>query len=204
MKIKKDQFIWIVDDFVTHSSCDDFVDMYKQKQGREETVTRLQAEGASSNYKKDEAITLYKETTLHSEFMNRAKPVLLNLNTIVKQYIKEYGLFENRVPFHDPIKVQKTIPGGGYHLWHNEKGYTYGSANRFLAWTLYLNDVEEGGETEFLYQSVRVKAKKGRFCIWPAGFPYEHRGNPPLSGEKYIATSWIRISYDEDISTCII
>ena len=36
-----------------------------------------------------------------------------------------------------------------------------------------------------------TKPKKGRIVIWPAGFPYLHRGNPPLSGEKYIVTSWM-------------
>lgn len=203
MKIKKDQFIWIIDDFISHTSCDDVINIFKEKQEREETMTRLQSEGLGSHLKNDEAVTLY-ESKFESEFMDRIKPLLLNLNTILKQYLKEYGLFEGHRPFHDPVKVQKTIPGGGYHMWHNEKGYTYATSNRFLAWTLYLNDVEEGGETEFLYQSVRVKAKKGRFCIWPAGFPYEHRGNPPLSGEKYIATSWVRVPYDEDLFTCTI
>lgn len=57
----------------------------------------------------------------------------------------------------------------------------------------YLNDVEEGGETEFLHQSVRVQPKRGRIVIWPAGFPYLHRGNPPLAGEKYILTSWMML-----------
>jgi len=56
---------------------------------------------------------------------------------------------------------------------------------------LYLNDVEEGGETEFLYVKRRVSAKKGRFVLWPAGFTHTHRGNPPLSGEKYIMTGWV-------------
>ena len=63
---------------------------------------------------------------------------------------------------------------------------------------VYLNDVEEGGETEFLHQSVRVKPKKGRIVIWPAAFPYVHRGNQPLSGEKYLLTSWINGILGED------
>ena len=58
---------------------------------------------------------------------------------------------------------------------------------------MHLNDVEEGGETEFLHFSKRVKPKTGRIVIWPAGFPYVHRGNPPLSGEKYILTSWMML-----------
>jgi hypothetical protein len=53
--------------------------------------------------------------------------------------------------------------------------------------------VEEGGETEFLHQSIRAKPVKGRCVIWPAAFPYVHRGNPPLQGEKYIMTSWMML-----------
>ena len=56
---------------------------------------------------------------------------------------------------------------------------------------MYLNDVEEGGETEFLYQSRRVKPKRGRLAIWPAQFTHMHRGNPPLSGDKYVITGWV-------------
>jgi hypothetical protein len=56
---------------------------------------------------------------------------------------------------------------------------------------IYLNDVEDGGETEFIYQSTRVKPKKGTVVIAPSSFTHTHRGNPPLNGEKYIFTSWI-------------
>ena len=38
--------------------------------------------------------------------------------------------------------------------------------NRTMAWMVYLNDVEEGGETEFLYQQVKLKPKKGTVVIW--------------------------------------
>ena len=92
------------------------------------------------------------------------------------------------------MKIQKTLPGEGYHIWHCEWGGGTGNLEvylRGLVYTIYLNDVEEGGETEFLHFSQRVKPKKGRIVIWPASFPYVHRGNPPLSGEKYILTSWL-------------
>ena len=89
------------------------------------------------------------------------------------------------------LNVQKTLPQQGYHAWHIEKNGHSEMFNRVLAYTIYLNDVEEAGETEFLFQKKRVKPKTGRIAIWPAGFPYVHRGNPPLKEEKYIITSWM-------------
>ena len=87
------------------------------------------------------------------------------------------------------FKIQKTKIGGGYHVWHYESGNREHS-NRLLTWILYLNDVQEGGETEFLYQHMRVKPEQGTLVIWPAAFTHTHRGNPPLSNEKYIVTGW--------------
>ena len=90
------------------------------------------------------------------------------------------------------LNIQRTQPGQGYHMWHCENsGGTYG--DRVLATMMYLNTIPpgEGGETEFLYQSKRFNPVKGRVLIWPAGFTHTHRGNPPLKGDKYIATSWV-------------
>ena len=56
---------------------------------------------------------------------------------------------------------------------------------------LYLNDVKEGGETEFLYQHKRYQPKEGTLLIFPAGFTHTHRGNPPISNDKYIVTGWL-------------
>ena len=87
------------------------------------------------------------------------------------------------------FKIQKTTIGGGYHTWHYESP-TRETCHRLLAWTVYLNDVDDGGETEFLYQHKRIKPKQGTLVIWPASFTHTHRGNPPLSNNKYIITGW--------------
>jgi len=90
------------------------------------------------------------------------------------------------------LKIQKTLPSQGYHVWHCESS-GLPTMNRLGAISICLNDVNEGGETEFLYQSLRVPMKKGTVIIWPSGYYHTHRGNPPLSGEKYIATGWLEL-----------
>ena len=93
--------------------------------------------------------------------------------------------------FFELYQVQKYSKGEGhYGAWHNESG-TFSMSRRIFAFLIYLSDVTDGGETEFLYADLKVKPKKGTLLVHPAGFPYYHRGNMPISHDKYILISWL-------------
>ncbi|MEO8224499.1 MAG: 2OG-Fe(II) oxygenase [Gammaproteobacteria bacterium] len=92
------------------------------------------------------------------------------------------------------INIQKYAAGsGGYPHWHSEiwAEETFEGLHRLVLWMYYLNDVESGGETEFYFQKKKIRPKKGTVVIAPAGFTHTHRGHVPLSGDKYIITSWL-------------
>ncbi len=76
--------------------------------------------------------------------------------------------------------------------WHAD-AVNRASCDRVLAMIAYLNDVEVGGETEFRAQERMVKPRRGTILWFPAGFEYVHRGRPPLSGPKYIVTSFLAV-----------
>ncbi|MBD1194941.1 2OG-Fe(II) oxygenase [Vulcanococcus sp. Clear-D1] len=107
----------------------------------------------------------------------------------LKLYFERYPILKSGRYFHLNCKFQRTRPGEGFHEWHFENGGD--NAYRKLVTMLYLNSVEEGGETEFLYLHRRIKPLQGRLLIFPAAFTHTHRGNPPLRGDKYILTSWL-------------
>lgn len=94
----------------------------------------------------------------------------------------EQGIYE--------IKIQKTLIGGGFHVWHWEQ-VGRSNTSRVMNVQLFLNDVEEGGETEFLYYPRREPAKAGTLLIYPGNYTHTHRGNPPISNEKYLINAWI-------------
>ncbi|WP_076415481.1 2OG-Fe(II) oxygenase [Shewanella sp. UCD-KL12] len=101
------------------------------------------------------------------------------------------------------INIQKYQQGkGGYPHWHSEQFPQSGhneALHRVVLYMFYLNDVEEGGETEFYYQNRKVKPAKGTMVIAPAGFTHSHRGNTPISQDKYIATSWMMFNRAEQL-----
>jgi prolyl 4-hydroxylase len=64
---------------------------------------------------------------------------------------------------------------------------------------VYLNDVEEGGATEFPYIDFVSRPERGSLLVWnnisPDGEPNImtlHAGNPVVRGTKYIITKWYR------------
>ena len=107
-------------------------------------------------------------------------------------YVRKYGII-SKLERHNvtEIKIQHTKPGEGYHDWHPEDTGSRLTKNRLLVFSLYMNTVEEGGETEFLYLKKRFKPVRDRLLIFPSGYTHTHRGNPPLSGDKYILTGWV-------------
>jgi hypothetical protein len=112
-----------------------------------------------------------------------------------QEYADKYDILKT-CSRHTPkgMCVQRTTGSQGYHIWHIESG-GLPSCNRVTAYTLYLNDIEEGGETEYLYQGIKIKPKQGLVAIWPAGITHPHRGNPVYNEYKYIVTGWY--SFDE-------
>jgi len=84
-------------------------------------------------------------------------------------------------------QVQKTSPGEGY-IWHHDS-VTINEYTRVLTYIWYLNDVPEGGETEF-YDGTLIQPKRGRMVLFPATWTFMHRGRTPAS-DKYIVTGWM-------------
>jgi hypothetical protein len=134
----------------------------------------------------------------HQKFLKFSNmDLMIKCNAALKphmtSYVKDFPGASGAISYE--IKLQKTPINGGYSVWHPEQG-PGSSATRVISWMLYLNDVEEGGETEFLYQGFRQKATKGTLVIWPAAFTHTHRGNPPYSNEKYVITGWANFPYE--------
>lgn len=193
-----EDFIGTFDGFIPDSACDRAINHFKEQENFEKTISRLESEGTPSSFKKD-SVTYIGSNNIDSIKINDSflPEVIINFRNVLNIYLKETSIlsFLSVKELHyKQIKIQKTKPAEGYHVWHVEQDFNENNLNRVLVYTIYLNDIDKGGETEFLLQKKRVEAKKGRICIFPAQFPYVHRGNPPLETDKYIITSWLTSS----------
>mgnify|MGYP003630601790 FL=1 len=190
-KANINNFIGVYDNYITEEECKKAIQLFEDQNKFNNTINRISFEKASILQKQDQQF--FAENSNVDVWWESLKPMMFNFDIALKHYIENTGANDAYgTPFHfTQLKLQKTLPTEGYHVWHIEHGRGFQMEPRAFVFSIYLNDVEEGGETEFLHFSKRVKPKTGRIVIWPAAFPYVHRGNPPLSGEKYILTSWM-------------
>ena len=156
---------------------------------------RQNGEGALKHVKDDYQISvqLKNHDLLNFDGKNSCNLFFDGLQRCYNMYTETYSVLEKNGNIRaTTMKMQRTGPGGGYHVWHCEQGPAE-QASRAVVYMLYLNTLipEDGAETEFLYQKKRFNPTENMMVIWPAAYTHAHRGNPVL-GEtaKYIVTGW--------------
>ena len=194
-----DNFIGVFDNALSKEHCEELIKVYEDSVELNYAISRKDM-GKEKIYQDNNLVFVGSKTYVKDDiFLDAVQPPVqqfVNLAwTSYEEYAKKYGVLTSLAShrFYDSIKIQKTKPSEGYHVWHCEHDNRK-NGSRLLLVMVYLNDVEEGGETEFLYQSRRVKPKQGTMVICPSSFTHTHRGNPPLTGDKYMINGWIEYS----------
>jgi hypothetical protein len=171
--------------------CQDAIRYYEAMSKAGLAGSRQQFEGVRSTTKDTESLFISSTVKIGNDpqFSNYVMEVLWS--TCYPIYKEKYGSLNTLEPQHVwEMKMQKTEIGGGYHAWHWESSGP-ATATRILNYQIFLNTVDEGGETEFLYLSRREQPVEGTLLIYPGSFTHTHRGNPPISNTKYIINGWI-------------
>ena len=189
-EMKLEQFIGIFPNAISDDLCSDFLSWFNLISEQGLTMSASQETGAPGTQRKDEVIgiPLGLPTTCFPD--GYCMPLWKSISECLVIYSNEWDMNEY-VTSHD-FKMHRVKPGGGYHLWHHEHSII--DFHRILAWHLTIEAPESGGETEFLYQSMRLEPKVGQLTIWPAAFTHKHRGNPPLEGQKTYLTGWFDLT----------
>lgn len=155
---------------------------------------RQRSEGALKHNKNDMQLGLNFGVHTAAAFKDcSAERVFFDgLQRCYDAYTEEFSVLKQGKITGTAMKMQRTDPGGGYHVWHGEQG-NGNHAERVLVYMLYLNTLaaDEAGETEFLYQQRRLRPEENTMILWPAAFTHAHRGNTVFGQHsKYIVTGW--------------
>ena len=129
-----------------------------------------------------------------------------SLSSYINELYKCYTDYQNQWPLlKDIIKnihlggfnIQKYSPGDHFAKIHTERS-TIQNLHRIFAWMTYLNDVDDGGMTNFSHYGIKIKPEIGKTLIWPAEWTHAHSGEVLNSGVKYIVTGWMHFPHNND------
>jgi len=117
------------------------------------------------------------------------KALFASLGKTLRAFRERYPFFSG--PFKDTGYHMQRYLSGEYYHWHIDGG-SHEFSYRQLVALWYLNDVPgPGGETEFLYQQVKVRPEAGKLVLFPPFWTHAHRAVEVQQGVKYIATTWL-------------
>ncbi|WP_232697551.1 2OG-Fe(II) oxygenase [Brevibacillus daliensis] len=163
-----------------------------------------------SNEECDELIELSKERLQRSRIgevrtvnqIRTSSGVFCEENETITRIEKRISQIMNIPIEHgDGLQVLLYTPGQEYKSHYDFFAETSRAStnNRISTLVMYLNDVEEGGETVFPMLNLSVFPNKGMAVYFEYFYSNHglneltlHAGSPVIKGEKWVATMWMR------------
>lgn len=194
MNADYEDFIGIYQNVYPEGYCQHLISEFERLTASGAGSNRQQSEGAKAHLKNDTQITFNFGNYNPAHFNGNSSLDIFfqGLQDCYENYTETFSVLSHGEIRGNDMKMQRTDPGGGYHVWHGEQN-NGPQARRVLVYMLYLNTLghEDGGETEFLYQRKRIKPEENVMILWPAAFTHAHRGNTVLGdSSKYVVTGW--------------
>jgi len=184
-EVKPNTFIYEQQNALSESLCKDMIDRF-EAHAEEQYEGRIgqQINKDQSVKKTTDIVVSGKE---HWKDIDRA--LFQSMGRAILEFRESFPYFKG--PFKDMgYAIQRYLPGEYYH-WHIDGG-SHDFSQRQLVALWYLNDVPgPGGETEFLFQDIKVKPETGKLVLFPPFWTHEHRAVTMKEGVKYIATTWV-------------
>ncbi len=147
----------------------------------------------NSTYKEDTKSSWDLEILNDGEWKDLFQKIHPKIQACMADYLSRSPVLKSFPLQVTGYKIQMYPKNEGYFRWHADS-LGRNARNRVAAMVLYLNDVEQGGETEFFHQSLKIAPKAGNLLLFPAGWNYMHCGHTPESNDKYIISSFIKIN----------
>ena len=184
-EVKENTFIFEQQNALPDALCDDMVRRFEENTKDQYQGRIGQGAAQDSNVKKTTDLVVSDK----EHWKDVDNNLFRSMGIAIKEFREAYPYFKG--PFKDMgYGIQRYNPGEYYH-WHIDGG-SHDFSQRQLVAIWYLNDVPgPGGETEFLFQDVKIKPEKGKLVLFPPFWTHEHRAVTLNEGVKYIATTWI-------------
>ncbi len=178
---------WHIDEKV----CDDLISYFKANKHRAKQGATYFKDISKTNNDVKESLDINFDTRQEHTIAPILNTYLGKLQETLFLYLEKFRHANHVEKFKaEHFNLQWYRPGGGFKKWHCERCGTHDS-DRHLVFMTYLNDVTDGGATEWKYQKLKIQPRKGLTVVWPTDWTHTHRGLPSKTQDKYIMTGWL-------------
>jgi hypothetical protein len=182
-------YVKIFDNAFDKNFCDKLIKTFETLEVNNSPTMRM------SNYSWDKDYRRFLEVNIKqdSAFTDLINPYYSIIYQVYNQYksIVNSDFFPSKYALEDGRMKKYNNDDYDQFGWHTDVG-DKASASRYLAMFVYLNDVDEGGETQFMSNlDFTIKPKCGTIVVFPPMWMYEHRGKKPISNAKYILSTYL-------------
>ena len=185
-------FIYYKEKGLSKEKCNLIIDLFNKEEDQFNVLPGLIGPNAGRvDEKMKKCVEIYNKLSEENEYNGI---FLDELEKTLNEYKKEHPFIEKGISawrINNIYKIQKYKPGEAYFELHCETNCSIeSSVNQILVWMIYLNDVTDGGYTEFPSQNKLLQPKSGSIIIWPSYWTHPHRGITSKTQTKYIMTGW--------------
>jgi len=185
-EVKENSFIFEQKQALPDFLCDDMVNRFEANQPDQYEGRVGSDQGSNTSLKKTTDIVVSGKEHWKDVDNNLFRSLAMALN----DFKSSYPYFSDMSRYKDMGYNLQRYQEGEYYHWHVDSD-NEALASRQLVALWYLNDVEEGGETDFLHQKISVTPEKGKLVLFPPFWTHQHRAGVVKKGVKYIATTWV-------------
>ena len=185
-EIKQGSFIFESENALPDFLCDDMVARF-EAHPEDQYAGRV---GSDANQNTQLKKTTDLVVTGKDHWQDVQNNLFRSLALTLQKFSQRYPYFAELKRYQDSAYNLQRYRPGEYYDWHVDADNEALSSRQLVAiW--YLNDVEQGGETDFYHQHLSIKPTKGKLVLFPPFWTHQHRAAEIEKGVKYIATTWI-------------
>lgn len=173
----KDWDTRVYDGFLSVGECADLIRLFEQQAAHHEALanpgfrfTQLHLDAVVPNYTESK----------FAHFLSAARRYQADVGA-ERDWPAQFSI--------EKFRMKRYEPGGADAFGPHVDVGNYATARRFLVMFVYLNAVEEGGETVMLHSGRAVAPVAGRLLCFPPY--YRHEGRAPLKQRKYLLQTYL-------------
>ena len=176
----------VIDGTMNKEICDKLITLFENNPDLQQRYDQNKAPNFTQ-------LNFTQNSSIDNDLHNKVIDHIIAAVQVYRKHVPETMFWRPGFSF-EQVRIKKYLNDGNDQFDSHIDAASSDTMKRFFAFFWYLNDVEQGGETEFLNLDLKVEPKAGRLVMFPPLWMYPHKGHPPISNNKYLLSTYLHFT----------